>query len=59
MTIQTQGNLTEQLEYSGEFAELILEQNNPSHLHEIDADNLLAQLDRMIAEAKSGNGKAE
>jgi len=50
--------ITEEQQYSDEFAEMILEQNSPEHLTEIDVDSHLADLDRMIAEAKAANGKA-
>lgn len=50
--------ITEEQQYSEEFAQIILEQNSPEHLTEIDVDSHLADLDRMIAEAKAANGKA-
>ncbi len=50
--------ITEELQYSDEFAQMIVEQNTPAHLTVIDVDSHLAELDRMIAEAKLYNGKA-
>lgn len=58
MTTKKVGQITEEQQYSEEFAEMILEQNSPEHLTEIDVDSHLADLDRMIAEAKLHNGKA-
>lgn len=58
MTTKKVGQITEEQQYSDEFAEMILEQNSPEHLTEIDVDSHLADLDRMIAEAKLANGKA-
>lgn len=58
MTTKKVGQITEEQQYSDEFAEMILEQNSPEHLTEIDVDSHLADLDRMIAEAKAGHGKA-
>lgn len=58
MTTKKVGQITEEQQYSDEFAEMILEQNSPEHLTEIDVDSHLADLDRMIAEAKLHNGKA-
>lgn len=43
---------------SKDFAEMLLEQDSPEHLTEIDVDSHLADLDRMIAEAKLHDGKA-
>lgn len=45
-------------EYTPEFAQMIMEQNSPEHLTEIDVDSHLADLDRMIAEAAANDGKA-
>ena len=58
MTTKKVGQITEEQQYSDEFAQIILEQNSPEHLTEIDVDSHLADLDRMIAEAKLHNGKA-
>jgi hypothetical protein len=58
MTTKKVGQITEEQQYSEAFAEMILEQNSPEHLTEIDVDSHLADLDRMIAEAKLHNGKA-
>lgn len=58
MTTKKVGQITEEQQYSEEFAEMILEQNSPEHLTEIDVDSHLADLDRMIIEAKLHNGKA-
>lgn len=58
MTTKKVDQITEEQQYSDEFAEMILEQNSPEHLTEIDVDSHLADLDRMIAEAKAANGKA-
>jgi hypothetical protein len=38
-------------EYSDEFAAMILDENANGNFKEIDVDDLLATLDRMIAEA--------
>lgn len=56
MTNKKVDQVTEQ--YSDAFAEMLLEQDSPEHLTEIDVDSHLADLDRMIAEAKLHNGKA-
>ena len=56
MTTKKVDQVTEQ--YSDAFAEMLLEQDSPEHLTEIDVDSHLADLDRMIAEAKLHNGKA-
>lgn len=41
-----------ELEYSEEFAAMILEQEAYGTFQEIDVDDMLAQLDRMILEAQ-------
>lgn len=56
MTTKKVDQITEH--YSEEFAEMLLEQDSPEHLTEIDVDSHLADIDRMIAEAKLHNGKA-
>lgn len=43
--------------YSEGFAQMLLEQDCPEHLTEIDVDSHLADLDRMIAEAVANDGK--
>ncbi|RKS28524.1 hypothetical protein BJ917_1406 [Pseudomonas sp. WPR_5_2] len=42
----------EEVEYSEEFAAMILEQEANGRFHEIDVDDMLAMLDRMILEAQ-------
>lgn len=58
MTNKKVDQVTEEQQYSDAFAEMLLEQDSPEHLTEIDVDSHLADLDRMIAEAKLHNGKA-
>lgn len=50
--------ITEELLYSDDFALMIVEQNSPQHLTEINVDAHLADLDRMIAEALAADGQA-
>ena len=50
--------ITEELLYGDDFALMILEQNSPQHLTEINVDSHLADLDRMIAEALAADGQA-
>jgi hypothetical protein len=49
--------LTEDQEYSKEFAALILNEEATGDFREVDADALMSRLDAMIAEAEQ-NGKA-
>ncbi|MNJ14527.1 hypothetical protein [Pseudomonas alkylphenolica] len=46
--VETEG----EVEYSEEFAAMILEQEAKGCFHEIDVDDMLALLDRMIIEAQ-------
>lgn len=48
--------LTEELQYSDDFAQMILEQED-EQFTEIDGDTFIATLDKMIAEAAT-NGQA-
>lgn len=50
--------LIEQLEYSEDFASIILEQDTNGHPTTISAKDLLAELDLMIVEAAATDGKA-
>lgn len=49
--------ITEDLEYSDEFAKKILESEQHGNFREIDVDALLGQLDQMIIEAEAASGK--
>lgn len=50
--------LIEQLEYSEDFASIILEQDTNGHPTTISGKDLLAELDHMIAECATTHGKA-
>lgn len=51
-----EGVITEDLEYSEEFAKMIVE--SEGDFTEIDGDSLDALLQEMLVEARAGNGQA-
>lgn len=57
MTHNKNEPLTEELQCSDEFAAMLLEAENGPWI-EIDGDELVAELDRMIAVAEAADGKA-